>query len=202
MTEEEILALQEENNGLKNSVADLTKSSDSMRAKMDELLTETKIAKSAKKDLELLAEQERNNKAKDKGDFEGLFNTTNEKLSNTEKQLEALNIKIAGEKTKNAAMMLASTLADGSNVELLSDFISRRIKYVDDDVKVTSVNGELTVSSLEDLGKEFKNDARFASLLKGNQSSGGGAAGGSNSSGAAKTNLTSTQRIAAGLKEL
>jgi len=44
----------------------------------------------------------------------------------------------------------------------------------------------LTVSTLDDLSKEFSGSARFASLIKGNQSSGGGAAGGSNSGSAAK----------------
>ena len=60
------------------------------------------------------------------------------------------------------------------------------MKYHDDGVKVTDSSGDLTVSTLDDLKAEFKNDARYSSLLKGNQSSGGGASGGSNSGCAAK----------------
>jgi hypothetical protein len=83
-------------------------------------------------------------------------------------------------------MRIAAELADGSNAELLSDFISRRLKYHEDGVKVTDAQGNLTVSSLDDLKAEFKNNPKYSALLKGNQSSGGGASGGSNSGGAAK----------------
>ena len=83
-------------------------------------------------------------------------------------------------------MKLAADLADGANAELLSEFIGRRLKFHEDGVKVTDVNGNLTVSSFDDLKSEFKNDARYSALLKGNQPSGGGASGGSNSGGATK----------------
>ena len=62
-----------------------------------------------------------------------------------------------------------------------------RLKYQEGELKVTDGNGNLTISSLDDLRNEFQNDSRFASLLKGNQSSGGGATGGNNSGSAAKT---------------
>ena len=157
-----------------------------MKAKMDELLTEAKKAKSAKREIEEQSQVERERIAREKGDFEQLHRSSEERYQETVKELESMRANVANEKRNNAAMKVATELADGANAELLSEFISRRLKYHDDGVKVTDSSGDLTVSTLDDLKAEFKNDARYSALLKGNQSSGGGASGGSNSGGAAK----------------
>ena len=157
-----------------------------MKSKMDELLTEAKKAKIAKREIEEQSQVERERIAREKGDFEQLHKSSEERYQATLKELEAMRQNVANEKRNNAAMKVATELADGPNAELLSEFIARRLKYHDDGVKVTDSSGDLTVSTLEDLKAEFKNDARYSALLKGNQSSGGGAAGGSNSGGAAK----------------
>jgi alanyl-tRNA synthetase len=157
-----------------------------MKAKMDELLTEAKKAKSAKREIEEQSQVERERIAREKGDFEQLHRSSEERYQATVKELESMRASVANEKRTNAAMKVATELAEGANAELLSEFISRRLKYHDDGVKVTDSSGDLTVSTLDDLKAEFKNDARYSALLKGNQSSGGGASGGSNSGGAAK----------------
>ena len=157
-----------------------------MKAKMDELLTEAKKAKSAKREIEEQSQIERERIAREKGDFEQLHRSSEERYQATVKELESMRASVANEKRNNAAMKVATELAEGANAELLSEFISRRLKYHDDGVKVTDSSGDLTVSTLDDLKAEFKNDARYSALLKGNQSSGGGASGGSNSGGAAK----------------
>jgi len=157
-----------------------------MKAKMDELLTEAKKAKSAKREIEEQSQLERERIAREKGDFEQLHRSSEERYQATVKELESMRASVANEKRNNAAMKVATELAEGANAELLSEFISRRLKYHDDGVKVTDSSGDLTVSTLDDLKAEFKNDARYSALLKGNQSSGGGASGGSNSGGAAK----------------
>ena len=157
-----------------------------MKSKMDELLTEAKKAKTAKREIEEQSQVERERIAREKGDFEQLHKSSEERYQATVKELEAMRQNVANEKRNNAAMKVATELADGPNAELLSEFIARRLKYHDDGVKVTDSSGDLTVSTLDDLKAEFKNDARYSALLKGNQSSGGGAAGGSNSGGAAK----------------
>jgi len=163
---------------------------DSMKAKMDQLLTETKQAKAsaraAAEEKSLLAEE----KAKKDGDFEQLHKSSEQKRNELQSELEQLRGNIANEKRNNTAMKLASELADGANAEILSEFVSRRIKYTDDGIKVLDDNGQLTVSSLDDLKADFANNQRYASLLKGNQSSGGGATGGKNSGGATDKVLT------------
>lgn len=158
----------------------------SMKSKMDELLTEAKRAKQAKRDIEAESTAERERVAKEQGDYQQLHKSAQEKYESTLTELDSLRQGVANEKKNNTALKLAADLADGANAEILSEFIGRRLKFHDDGVKVTDANGSLTVSSFEDLKNEFKNDARYAALLKGNQSSGGGASGGSNSGGATK----------------
>lgn len=168
-------------------LADITKSNDSLKAKNAELLGETKQAKTAKREAEEAARVAAETKAKADGDHEQLYKSSEAAREKTQGELDALKGTVATEKCKTASMKIAAKLADGSNVDLLSDFIVRRLKYSEGEgLKVTNASGELTVSTMDDLENEFKNDARYMALLKGNQSSGGGAGGGDKGGGAAK----------------
>lgn len=168
-------------------VKELSKSNDSLLAKNVELLGETKKAKLDKKQTEIAAQETADKQARASGDHEQLYNSSEAARKKTQSELEEVLSQIAGEKQSNAAMKIATELADGDNAGILSDYIAKRLRFVDGGIKVTDTEGNLTVSSLEDLGNEFKNNSRYSSLLKGIQSSGGGATGGSNSGGAAKT---------------
>jgi hypothetical protein len=186
MTEETNTETDKQDTQVSAEVEQLMADNAAMKAKMDELLTEAKKAKQAKRDIESETQSERERIAKEKGDYEQLHKSSQERYESTVAELESLRGTIAQEKKGNVAMKLAAEIADGANAELLSEFIGRRLKFHDDGVKVTDNSGNLTVSSLSDLKTEFQNDARYSALLKGNQSSGGGASGGSNSSGATK----------------
>lgn len=189
MTLEELQAenakLMETNAALTGQVETMTGETASIKAKMDELLGETKAAKEARRKAEQTAADEAARIAREKGDFEQLHKSSEERYQATLGDLEKLRQGIANEKRSNTAMKLATELADGPNAELLSTFIANRLAFSEDSVKVTDSNGQLTVASLADLTTEFKNNPKFASLLKGNQSAGGGANGGNNSGGAA-----------------
>lgn len=186
--EVDVSALQTELTALKTSNEELTNQFNAIKSKNDELLSETKTAKEARRKVEADAITEKDRMAKESGDFESLYKSSSEKLLATETTLNDLNGRIQSEQKRTAAMKIAAELAEGSNIDLLSTFVNTRLKFQEGDLKVTDGDGNLTISSLEDLKKEFQNDSRFASLLKGNQSSGGGATGGnSNSGSAAKT---------------
>ena len=185
--EVDVSALQTELAALKTSNDELTSQFNAIKSKNDELLTETKTAKDAKRKAEADAVTDKDRLAKESGDFKSLYESSSEKLLATETTLNDLNGRIQSGEKNTAAMKIAAELAEGSNIDLLSTFINTRLKFQEGVLKVTDKDGNLTISSLSDLQSEFKNDARFASLLKGNQSSGGGATGGNNSGGAAKT---------------
>ena len=188
MSEEvDVKALQDQLTTLQATNQELANQFDAIKSKNDELLTETKSAKEAKRKAEADAIAEKDRMAKESGDFESLYKSSSEKLQLTESTLNDLQGKIQKEQKGNAAMKIAADLAEGSNIDLLSTFIDTRLSFQEGALKVTDGNGNLTISSLDDLKAEFKNDPKFASLLKGNQSSGGGATGGNNSGSAAKT---------------
>jgi len=187
-SEVDVSALQSELTALKTSNDELTNQFNAIKSKNDELLSETKTAKEARRKVEAEAITEKDRMAKESGDFESLYKSSSERLQTTQQTLNDLQGRIESEQKGTAAMKIAADLAEGSNIDLLSTFVNTRLKFQEGDLKVTDGDGNLTISSLDDLKKEFQNDSRFASLLKGNQSSGGGATGGNNNSGsAAKT---------------
>jgi hypothetical protein len=145
----------------------------------NQILTEKKKAQETAR----AAEEERAKKA---GDYEQLYKSQQEKNAEWESKYTQLKSGIAESKRNNQAMKLASELAEGYNAELLSEQIAKRLKYTDEGLKVTDNNGQLTVSSIEDLKNEFKSSERYSALLRGNQSSGGGASGGNSGSATAE----------------
>lgn len=136
-----------------------------------------------KKEAERLAKQKEREEAEAKGNYEQLFKSSESEREALQQQLEEIRQESASKEVNNLALKAASELAEGPNAEILADYIARRLKFTDDGVKVTDNDGNLTVSTLDDLKREFKGSARFASLIKGRQSSGGGASGGTNDSG-------------------
>ena len=156
----------------------------SMKSKMDELLGETKKAKALKKQSDDEASALAKAKAIKDNDFEQLFKSSEEQRESSDNRYNELLGKIATDKQKSEAMRISVQLADGDNAELLAQFIAPRLKYTDDGVKILDSNGQLTVSTVEDLKTEFQANARYSALLKGNQSSGGGANGGQNTGSA------------------
>jgi len=193
MDEEQIAAIVAENEALKARTEELSTSADSMKQKMDQLLGETKKAKQEREQAELSARQASEQKAKEAGDFEQLHKSSEQARQTLEQRLQEMQSGIANEKRSNAAMRIAADLADGANAEILSEFISRRLKYTDDGLKVTNDAGELTVSSIDELAQEFKGNTRFAALLKGNQAGGGGASGGGKQGGGAVKEMSRSE---------
>jgi len=141
--------------------------------------------------------------AKASGDTKQLLKSSEDARAVIQTELDGVKKGIATSDLKSASLEISALIAEGKNVSLLSKFVLERLQHSEGKVKVLNKEGELTVSSFADLANDFKNDKDFASLIKGNQSNGGGALGGDNNDGgAADTKLTSTQKIAEGLKEL
>lgn len=168
-------------------IEDLKKQHEAMQAKMNELLAETKASKQKARDEAQAKEQARLEKAKKEGDYEQLLKSAEKERETLKQQLDQLTSKVSTERVKSESMRIAAELADGSNAEILSEFIQRRLKYTDDGLKVTDANGDLTVSNIEALKTEFANSDKYKSLLRGSKASGGSAQGGGNGVPAAKT---------------
>lgn len=159
---------------------------ESMKEKMGTLLDETKAAKKKVKEAEDAARIAADMKAKDDGNFEQLYQSSEEARKGLEAQLADVNTKVATKERDQSATSIATELADGYNVALLSEHIAKRLKYTDEGLKVVDEAGNLTVTTIDDLKTEFQGNKRFASLLKGSQASGGDATGGNGADGGAK----------------
>ena len=166
-----------------------------LKQKVDELLAESKSAKQKAREIEERARQEAEQRAKEENDYRSLYESSEAERSKALKELDEVRSNIAREKTDTAAMKLAAELADGHNAELLSTFIKGRIRFDDGKIQVLDATGNPTVSTVEDLKKEFQTSGRYDSLLRGNKAGGGGAAP-SNGGGAAKklSEMTEAER--------
>lgn len=156
-------------------IADLKRQIEAVNAKNKELLSEKKSVAARAKEAEY-------EKAKRDGDYEQLLKSSESHRSQLEQELGSLKTQISNEKLHAQAYSIASELADGHNVKLLSKFIQERLSYVDGEIKVLDKSGHLTVSSLDALKAEFKGSDDYKSLLRGSKASGGNSTGNTSSS--------------------
>lgn len=167
-----------------------------LRNQVQTLLTEKKEEKRKRDAAEAEQRRLQEESQRANGEFEQLYNSSQQALEQERARLAELTSSIERRDLSSAAGKIASAIADGPNAEILAEFLERRLRVVDGQVKVTDASGNLTVSTLEDLGKEFQKDPRYASLVRGSQANGGGAAGGGGG-GATKTwdQMTGMERV-------
>lgn len=177
---------------LEAKVNDLAAQREAMLNKNNELLAEVKKDREAKREAEENARKAAEAKALKEGDYEQLLKSSEQHRADLEKQLNNIKSQVSQKEINSQALKIATELADGANAEILSEFIARRLKYTEDGLKVTDADGNLTVSNIQDLASEFSTNGKYASLLRGNQSTGGGAAG-SGSRAPNKNTVTSEQ---------
>lgn len=160
------------------------------------LLDEAKEAKRLRREAEEARTQQERDAAKARGDFEQLYASSEQALAAERTRLAELTTSIERRDLSAAASKIAAGIADGENAEILAEFVERRLKIVEGQVKVTDASGNLTIATLEDLAKEFQQAPRYASLVRGTQANGGGATGGKGG-GATKTwdQMTGMERV-------
>jgi len=155
----------------------IEKETGGLKAKVDELLGEKKTVAQKAKEAEERAAKEREERAKQENDFKSLFESSESKRAEVESRYTELQNSIRSEKRNTASLKLATELASGTNAELLSDFIARRIDINEKgETVVLDENGNPTVSTLADLKKEITASGRYDSLIDGAKATGGGAA--------------------------
>lgn len=132
---------------------------------------------------------------KDK-DFQAYKDSSDGRFKDLNDKFEASNRAAANEKAKSAALGIASKLSAGVNISLLSTFIEKRLSYNERGIEVLDEAGNLSSLTLADLESEILNDPKYASLLKGKDSSGGGAGGSETGNGATGKTVTRTELAA------
>lgn len=150
-----------------------------MKAKLDELLAETKKAKEAKRQAEEVAEKERLEKAKGENDFKQLYESAMSENEKLKSEIEGMKKQSVESRLNSEAAKLASGLTkDTAKAEILAEKIRARLSFDGEGFKVLDESGALTVSPVESLVASVKD--RYAFLVDASGSTGGGASGASN----------------------
>lgn len=146
---------------------------ETLAAKKDELLKETKAAKADREATIAAKAQAEKEQAQRNGEFEKLFKSAEQRALELETVLNNERNSYKQEKIQGHAMKMAIDLADGDalSAKLLATFISQSI------AKMADEKGTLDDSVLSAVRKEFQNNADYAPLLAGSKASGGGALG-------------------------
>ena len=144
---------------------------DAVAAKKEQLYKETKAAKAARDEAAAEALRISEETAKKNGEFEKLWQTATKEKEELQNQIKAIKHGNRNDKLHVASMRIATELADGDNADLLSEFVKRNLENIAEE------DGSLSEDVLKAVASEFKNNAKFKSLLRGSKASGGGAPG-------------------------
>jgi len=145
-----------------------------LKAKNDELLAEKKAAQRAKDELDAKARAEKERYAQENGQYQELYESQKQEANALRQKIEEMNQQVVRQKISSEATKIAGSLTkDVSKAKLLEEKLSQRLTLMDGELRVTDDSGQLTVSTLEDLVSNVRNDYPF--LVDGIQASGGGA---------------------------
>ena len=176
-----------------------------LKAKVDELLGEKKLAEKKAREAEEAARLEREEAARKSGNVEELERSWSEKYNRREAELNGmleqergtLSTQIRDLTVGRTATDIASALAIPGSAKALLPHIERRLSVEQRDGKpvvvVLDQQGKLSAATLDELKAEFANDTAFAPLIAGSKASGGGAAGAGGGGGAAKGKIGGTK---------
>ncbi|ANF26028.1 hypothetical protein [Stutzerimonas stutzeri] len=167
-----------------------------LKAKLEELLGESKAAKAKAREAEEAAKKVAEESARKNGDIDALENSWKEKLSKREQELlEQVNGyegQVKQLTVGRTATELATELAVHGSAKALLPHIQARLSMDIRDGKPTVVvldaNGKPSAATLDELKAEFTNDPAFAPLIVGSKASGSGAGGAKPGGGAANSN--------------
>lgn len=148
-----------------------------LKASHQKLLDEKKAESEKRRLAEEKSRQEAEIKAKEKGEFEQLAKSYEQRIQEHEAKYQALVQKNEQREIQATATRIAGQIADGPNAEILAEFIAKRLKSSEGKVHVTDEAGALTISTEAQLADEFKANVRFASLVRGSLATGGGSTG-------------------------
>lgn len=147
-----------------------------LKRKNEELLAEKRASDERRRAAEEDARRKEEERLAAEGNFKQLYESSQTKTAEWEQRYSQLEQSIHQRDINLAATRIATAIADGDNADILKEFIAKRLKVAEGQVRVTDDSGNLTVSALADLQREFETSPRYASLVRGSQAGGGGAA--------------------------
>ena len=160
-----------------------------LKANNDALLAEKKKAQEAAEQAGHQAKLENEEKLKAKNDYKQLFESQQQESAHLKQRLEEMVTKDKRSKIGTEAARIAAGLTkDVGRLKMLEKELGQRLTLVDDQIRVADQNGQLTVSTINDLIVQIKTDYPF--LVDGSQATGGGAARSSGGAGSGDKIIT------------
>jgi hypothetical protein len=160
-----------------------------LKANNDALLAEKKKAQEAAEQASALAKLENEEKLKAKNDYKQLFESQQQESVQLKQRLEEMMTEKKQSKISTEAARIAAGLTkDVGRLKMLEKELGQRLTLVDDQIRVADQNGQLTVSTINDLIVQIKTDYPF--LIDGSQATGGGAARSSGGAGSGDKIIT------------
>ena len=145
-----------------------------LKSKNDELLAEKKAIQKAKEEADAKSKQEQEKNAQENGQYKELYESQKAENESINLRLNEMMESQQRQTIRTEASRIAGTLTkDVQKAKLLEKEISQRLTLVENEIRVTDDNGQLTVSSLDDLSAKIKTEYSF--LVDGIQAQGGGA---------------------------
>ena len=153
--------------------AKLNETTAGLKAKVDELLGESKSAKQKARELEEAQAAVEEARAKEKGEFKELYEREQKAKAELAEKYETFAKRIQQKEVESSALSLAAELTrDTKRAELLKEQVSKFARYTDDGVKFEM--GGVEVDRAKVL-THIKDNYPF--LIDGSGATGGGAAG-------------------------
>jgi len=145
-----------------------------LKAKVDELLGETKAEREKRQAIEKAQAEADRKSAEERGEFEKLYKKTQDELDAQMKAAREFKQQIEQRDIKASALDIARSLAakDAKRADVLADYASKYIKFEDGQIHY-EIGGVKTDQSK--VAEHLKAELPF--LVDGTQANGGGAAG-------------------------
>lgn len=173
----------------------LEKETRGLKAKVDELLGESKSAKQKARELEEAQAAIEEARAKEKGEFKELWEREQKAKAEIAEKYDSLIKRIQQKEVEGAALSIASELTrDTKRAELLRKEISQFARYTDDGVKFEM--GGVEVDRAKVMAHITDN---YPFLVDGSGATGGGATGANKGGGAAilnRSKMTAEEKAA------
>ena len=161
--------------------AKLNETTSGLKAKVDELLGESKSAKQKARELEEASARAEEERAKQAGEFKALYEREQKAKAELAEKYDSFAQRIQQKEVEGAAQALAAELTrDTKRAELLRKEISQFARYTDDGVKFEM--GGVEVDRAKILAHITDN---YPFLVDGSGATGGGATGANKGGGAA-----------------
>lgn len=168
----------------KMSYEDLMAEVNRLKSEIEPVVAKNKELLGEKKTAQKKQEEAERARLEGEGQYKTLLEMEQQAKQDAESKLKNTLDKIRSKEVQMASLRLAGEMAEGDNIELLSDFVSRKVNELADD------EGNVDAKTLAAIKKEFESNKKYRSLMKQSKAGGGGAPGQQTNGGAGGNELT------------